>query len=71
LADGITLPAGAIYQYVLIRPLKAKENKPVSVAISLRPAVLEKLDAAAAEEGLTRSGFIALAAQHYIKSLEK
>jgi hypothetical protein len=71
-SENYELTPGTIYQYVVVQqPLKKKEKKPISVAISLRPAVLEKVDAAALEQGLTRSGFIAFATQHYIKSLEK
>ena len=68
--EGYEVALGTIYQYIVVQAPKNKKAKPVSVAVSLRPAVLEKVDAAAEEQGLTRSGFIAQATQHYIKSLE-
>jgi predicted RNase H-like HicB family nuclease len=66
---GYELPAGTIYQYIVARP-RVKEKKPVAVTISLRPAILEKVDAAAEEQGLTRSAFIVQATRHYIKTLQ-
>ena len=56
-----------ILQYVLVRPLK--EKKPVQVTISIKPTILEQVDAAAKDLGVTRSGLIALATRDYIKRL--
>lgn len=44
-------------------------GEPVRLSISLRPAILEQLDAIARELGLTRSGAIAVAARDYAERL--
>ncbi|MDR1397335.1 MAG: type II toxin-antitoxin system HicB family antitoxin [Desulfarculales bacterium] len=67
---GYTLAEGTLYQYVLAAEPAAKEDKPVSVTVSLRPAILARVDAAAKTYGFTRSSLLAVAAQHYIKNLD-
>jgi metal-responsive CopG/Arc/MetJ family transcriptional regulator len=48
----------------------AAKAEPMRLSISLKPALVEQVDAAAQELGLTRSGVIALATREYIKRLD-
>ena len=65
-ADGEVLPDGTLYQLVPAPPL---DIPPVRVNISLAPHVLALVDRAAQDEGLSRSGFLATAARHYVMQL--
>ena len=69
--EGYELPQGALYQLVLAdvrRP--AKDAAPVRLSISLKPAVVERIDSMAEEMGLTRSGLIAVATRDYINRMQ-
>ncbi len=69
--DGNELTPGMFWQHIYFEPLKPWQirNEPVRLSISLRPAILEQLDAIAEELGLTRSGAIAVAARDYAERL--
>lgn len=56
---------------VMIEPEEEKEEKedPVRLSISIRPSALKEIDKAAEDIGITRSGFFAVAAKHYIRSM--
>lgn len=62
--EGYPLPDGRLYQF-MVADVKKKEAAPVRLSISLKPVIVERIDSAAAELGLTRSGFIAVATQEY------
>lgn len=64
--DGEILPEGTLYQAVPVLP---PEEPPVRVNISMSPRVLARIDRYAKVEGLTRSGFLATAARHYINEV--
>ena len=72
--EGDPLPAGTLWQLVLCNPqghpsgrvVEQKADAPVRLSISLRPSVIERLDAIASDLGMTRSGVINLAAREYI-----
>lgn len=68
--EGYAIPDGTLYQYILadLKPA-VKENPPVRLSISLKPAIVEKIDAMADEMGLTRSGLIAVATRDYINRM--
>lgn len=72
LAENDPLPAGVLWQYVLAKPAarKAKAETPVRLSISLKPAIVEKIDALAEEMGLTRSGVINVATRDYINRMQ-
>ncbi len=57
------LKAGA---YLLAVPLVSKLHRQVRVNLSLDKGTLDAIDAAAAQRGLTRSGFLAEASQNEI-----
>lgn len=63
--DGETLSPEAILQAV---PAPS-QGAPVRVNVSLAPHVLARIDRVAKAEGMTRSGFMASAARHYINAL--
>ncbi len=63
-----TLPTGTLYQ-VIVADMKKNEAAPVRLSISLKPLILARIDRAAAELGLTRSGLISVAAREYCKNL--
>lgn len=66
-----TFPAGTLYQFVLAdAPKPTKEAAPVRLSISLKPAIVERIDAMANEMGLTRSGLIAVATRDYINRMQ-
>lgn len=69
--DGYSLEPGTLWQYVHFEPLKPWQirKEPVRISVSLRPLVVEQLDAIATELGLTRSGAIAVAARDYAERL--
>lgn len=65
--DGEVLPAGTLYQLI---PAPHIAVTPVRVNISLAPQVLALVDRLAKEEGMSRSGFLATAARHYVNQLK-
>lgn len=69
--DGQPLPPGTEFMLVKVpeAAFSRKQPEPVRLSISLRPNILAQVDAAAEEMGVTRSGLIALATRHYIKSM--
>lgn len=64
--DGEPLAAGVLFQAVSVLPLA---EPPVRINVSLVPHVLARIDRYAQAEGLTRSGFLAVAARHYINQI--
>ncbi|MDR2489633.1 MAG: type II toxin-antitoxin system HicB family antitoxin [Desulfovibrio sp.] len=72
LAENDPLPQESIWQYVLAdpSPRKAKAEPPVRLSISLKPSVIEKIDAIAEDMGLTRSGVINVATRDYINRMQ-
>ncbi len=69
--EGFAYPEGTIYQFVLADVRKpARETAPVRLSISLKPAIVERIDAMADEMGLTRSGLIAVATRDYINRMQ-
>lgn len=68
--EGYELPEGVLWQYVQFEPAKeVKKISPIKLTISLKPAVVEQIDAVAGEMGLTRSGAIAVATREYASRL--
>lgn len=69
--DDEPLPQGTFWQHIYFEPLKPWQirKEPVRISVSLRPLVVEQLDAIATELGLTRSGAIAVAARDYAERL--
>jgi predicted RNase H-like HicB family nuclease len=65
LGDGETLHPAAILQAVPAQP----QGAPVRINVSLAPNVLARIDRVAKVEGLTRSGFLAAAARHYMNQI--
>lgn len=64
--EGYELTDGVLWQYVQFEPAKAvKKVAPVKLTISLKPTVIDQIDAVANEMGLTRSGAIAVATREY------
>lgn len=63
--DGEALHQAAILQAVPAPP----QGAPVRINVSLAPHVLARIDRVAKAEGLTRSGFLATAARHYIHQI--
>ena len=67
--EGEPLPEGTQFMLVKVpEPAYTVRQEPVRLSISLKPAIVEKVDAAAQELGITRSGLIALATREYIMS---
>lgn len=62
----ITIPEGTLYQLV---PADPKAEQPVRLNISMQPRILALIDRTAKEEGMTRSGFLAVAAKAYVNSM--
>ncbi|MDR3089976.1 MAG: ribbon-helix-helix domain-containing protein [Desulfobulbaceae bacterium] len=61
------MPPGTLWQYVIAdMPVKKKKPAAVTLSISLKSAVVERIDGMAEELGLTGSALIAVAAQDYI-----
>jgi predicted RNase H-like HicB family nuclease len=71
LAEGIALAPETLWQYVGVEvtPHKPKAESPVRLSISLKPSIIEKIDYAAEELGLSRSGVINAAAREYISRM--
>ena len=70
--ENYPLAEGAIWQYILVEPSqrKAKAESPVRLSISLKPSVIDKIDAIAEDMGLTRSGVINVATRDYISRMQ-
>jgi predicted RNase H-like HicB family nuclease len=69
-AFGDPLPVGTIYQFIVAEPRQqVKESAPVRLSISLKPAIVERIDSMAEEMGITRSGLIAVATQDYLNRM--
>ena len=66
--DGDVFPEGAICQYVVAETyaLKTKTESPVRISISLKPTLVEKIDALADSMGMSRSAVLNVAARDYI-----
>ena len=66
--EGEAFPAGAICQYVVVETyaLKTKTESPVRISISLKPTLVEKIDALADSMGMSRSAVLNVAARNYI-----
>ncbi len=58
---------GTLY---LLVPADPKREPFVRLNISMQPRLLAKVDRKAKSEGMTRSGFLATAAQNYINQLD-
>lgn len=71
LQEADPLPEGTLWQYILVAPSgrKTKAESPVSLSISLKPSIIEKIDAIAEDMGLTRSGVINVATRDYISRM--
>jgi len=63
--DGEALHPDAILQAVPAPP----QSAPVRINVSLAPYVLARIDRYAKVEGLTRSGFLSVAARHYMNQV--
>lgn len=63
---GLDILDGTFYQAVEAGPL---DEKPVQLSISMLPSLVQAIDNAAKEAGLTRSGFLAVAARKYASEL--
>jgi predicted RNase H-like HicB family nuclease len=70
-AENDPLPEGTLWQYILVDivPRKAKSESPVRLSISLKPSIIEKIDAIAEDMGLTRSAVINMAMRDYINRM--
>lgn len=60
--EGMELPEGTLYQMV---PCDVPATRLVRVNVSFPETVLERIDAKARLAGMSRSGFLAAAAQAY------
>ena len=69
--EGYLMPEGVLYQFITAdtRP-PVKDAAPVRLSISLKPAIVERIDTMAEEMGLTRSGLIAVATREYINRMQ-
>lgn len=63
---GLDIVDGTFYQAVQSGPL---DEKPMQLSISMLPSLVREIDDAAKEAGLTRSGFLAVAARKYASEL--
>ena len=69
--DGSTPVGECLCQHVPYVPLAREEKAPpVRLSISLKPAIVERIDVMADEMGLTRSGLIAVATRDYINRMQ-
>ncbi len=65
----IPVANGTVYRNVQFEPAREKEEANIiRVTISLKPAMLEMIDNAAREMGVTRSSFIGISAREYCKA---
>ena len=60
--DGLNTPENTVYQFF---PAPSLDYTPIKITVSLAKSVLEEVDKKAGLAGMTRSGFIAKAAQAY------
>lgn len=60
--EDLPLPEGTLFQMV---PCEEVSTRLVRVNVSFPESVLERIDAKAKLAGMTRSGFLAVAAQRY------
>ena len=69
--EGYTAPDGTLYQFV-VADAKKKEPAatPIRLSISLKPVIVERIDAVAFELGLTRSGLISVATREYCNRMQ-
>ena len=63
---GLDIVEGTFYQAVQSGPL---DEKPIQLSISMLPSLVREIDEAAREAGLSRSGFLAVAARKYASEL--
>ena len=70
-AENDPLPEGTVWQYVLVDPAprQSKSESTVRLSISLKPSIIEKIDAIAEDMGLTRSGVINVATREYLNRM--
>lgn len=69
--EGCLTESGTLHQYVHFQPLvHVKDLAPVRLSISLKPAIVQRIDNMAEEMGLTRSGLIAVATRDYINRMQ-
>jgi len=64
--DGLPYPEDTVYQYIAAPNL---DMVPVRLNVSLPRAILEEIDEATERMAMTRSGFLAAAAQAYIAGM--
>jgi len=70
--EGFAHPDGTMHQFVLADVRKpVRETAPVRLSISLKPAIVERIDAMADEMGITRSALIAVATRDYINRMQE
>lgn len=72
LEENDPLPEGTLWQYILVEatPRKAKAEAPVRLSISLKPSIIDKIDAIAEDMGMSRSAVINVAARDYISRVQ-
>lgn len=61
--DGLPFPDGTLFQYI---PAPNLDTVPVRVNVTIPKGVLREIDMKARAHGMTRSGFLAAAAQAFI-----
>ena len=61
-ADGLPFPDGTLFQYIAAPDL---DTVPVRVNVTIPKGILREIDNKARAHGMTRSGFLAMAAQAY------
>jgi len=61
--DGLPYPEETVYQYI---PAPGLDMVPVRLNVSLSKALVEEMDDATDQMGMTRSGFIAAATRDYL-----
>lgn len=62
----IDIPEGTFYQAVQSDTL---DEKPIQVSVSMLPSLVNAIDRAARQTGMTRSGFLAVAAKKYAQEV--
>lgn len=69
--EGCLIEPGTLRQYVHFEPqVHVKDSPPVRLSISLKPAIVRRIDDMAEEMGLTRSSLIAVATRDYINRMQ-
>ncbi len=73
LAENDPLPEGTLWQYILVdvAARKAKAEPPIRLSISLKPSVIDKVDAIAEDLGMSRSAVINVATREYINRMRQ